>query len=491
MGNWGQDMTRIQPIQNNVRAEVLSVEQLADIKVATLHVLETVGVHFPSQKALQVLAEHGAQVDYQRQVARFPPDLVLEAMSHAPRTYTLVGRAEGADLILDGSASYFSTDGCGTETIDFETGERRSSRKSDVAMMAHVADYLSSISFFWPIVSAQDFGRIGPLHELDAGFNNTVKHIQSVTIMGEKLARYSLLMGEVIAGGSQQMRARPPLSSLVCTIAPLGQDKDGIEGAMLFARAGVPVGFMAMPNIGSTSPATMASALVVGNAEVVSAMVLMQLVAPGAPVFHSLLASVMDPRSGDYLSSLSEKYLCNAAAVQLAHDWGVPTLAGAYGVDCPEPASYQLGRDSVYTALMSPLAGADMVDGLGLLRASTLLLPEQIIYDDEIYHTNRVLVGGIDTSADKLALDVIEAVGPGGHYMAQKHTRRTIRDIWLPVLTHPAPSMSNQPPPDIRERARDTFKKILQEHQPEPLAEDIQRELQRILQAAEELNRPA
>jgi trimethylamine--corrinoid protein Co-methyltransferase len=410
----------------------------------------------------------------------------MEAMSHAPRVYTLSGRAEGTDLILDGTSSFFSTDGCGTETVDFETGERRSSRKDDVAMMAQVADYLSSISFYWPIVSAQDFGRVSPLHELDAAFNNTVKHIQSATIIGEKLAEFSLLMAEVIAGGSEQMRARPPLSSLVCTIAPLGQDKAGIEGAMIYAQAGVPVGFMAMPNIGSTSPATVASALTIGNAEVVSAMVLMQLVATGAPVFHSLLASVMDPRSGNYLASLPEKYLCNAAAVQLAHDWGVPSLGGAYSVDCPEPASYQLGRDSVYTSLMTPLSGADMVEGLGLLRAATLLLPEQIIFDDEIYHTNRILVEGIDTGADKLALDVMEAVGPGGHFLAQKHTRRAIRDIWIPALTHPPPTMSKKTSPDLRQRARETFRKILREHQAEPLAEDMQMELRGVLKTAEE-----
>ena len=138
-----------------------------------------------------------------------------------------------------------------------------------------------------------------------------------MTIIGSELARSALQMAEVIAGSKENLRRWPPLSSLVCTIAPLGQDKHGIEGAMEFAEAGVPVGFMAMPNIGSTSPATMGGALVVGNAEVVSAMVLMRpAVAPGAPVFHSLLASVMDPRSGEYIASIAEKYLCNAAAVQ-------------------------------------------------------------------------------------------------------------------------------------------------------------------------------
>jgi trimethylamine--corrinoid protein Co-methyltransferase len=253
---------------------------------------------------------------------------------------------------------------------------------------------------------------------------------------------------------------------------------------MLYAEAGVPVGFMAMPNLGSTSPATMAGALAVGNSEVVSAMVLMQLVNPGAPVYHSLLASVMDPRSGNYITGISEKYLCNAAAVQIAHDWNVPSLGGAFSVDCPTPDSWQLGRDSVYTSLFSPLVGAEMVEGLGLLKAATLLVPEQIIYDDEIYHTHRKLLDGIDTSPDQIALDVIAAVGPGGHYLGQKHTRRTIRDIWLPNLTHPAPIMDEKPQLEIRERARATFNKILAEHQPEPLNAEVQLELAKIIEYA-------
>ncbi len=478
-------MVNIKPIRNKLHLNVLDDGQVAEIRAATLYILDTVGVHFPSERALKVFAKHGAQVDLESQIVRLAPDLVIEAMSYAPRVYTLSGRADGTDLTLDGSASYFATDGSGTETIDFKTGQRRRSSKADVAMMAHVADYLSSISYYWPIVSAQDCGRFSPLHELDASFNNTVKHIQSVTIIGEKFAQYALRMAEVIAGSKENLRNRPPISSLVCTIAPLGQDKEGIEGAMQFAEAGVPVGFMAMPNLGSTSPATMSGALTVGNAEVVSAMVLMQLVAPGTPVFHSLLASVMDPRSGDYLTGIPEKYLCNAAAIQVAHDWGVPSLGGAFSMDCPEPGTWQLGRDSVYTSLFTPLAGADMVEGLGLLRAATLLSPEQIIYDDEIYHTHRILAEGIDTSADKLALDVIAAVGPGGHFLGQKHTRRTIRDIWLPKLTHPDPIADSQPSPDTRERARATFKRILSRHQPQPLPKDIQTELISIMKTAE------
>jgi trimethylamine--corrinoid protein Co-methyltransferase len=335
------------------------------------------------------------------------------------------------------------------------------------------------------MVSAQDFGRLAPLHELDAGFNNTVKHVQTETVMGEVPARYAVRMAEVIAGDRQTLRASPPLSALICTIAPLGHDKEGIEAAMVYAESGIPVGFMSMPTMGSTAPAAPGGALVVGNAEAVSAMVLMQLVAPGAPVFQSLLVSGMDPHTASYLVSLPQKYLCNVAAVQMAHDWGVPALAGTFGLDAVEPATWQLGRDSVYTALLCALAGTDITIGLGMLKASTLLVAEQIIFDDEIYHTHRVMAEGLDISGAGLAQDTIAGVGPGGHFLAQKHTRHHLRDVWIPHLTQPRPSMDGAPLPSIRQRARAEFDRILREHVPEPLEEAAQCELRAILVAAE------
>ncbi|MBW1804391.1 MAG: trimethylamine methyltransferase family protein [Deltaproteobacteria bacterium] len=351
--------------------------------------------------------------------------------------------------------------------------------------MAHVSDYLSSICFYWPMVSAQDFGKIAPLHEIDASFNNTVKHVQTETVMGAAPAKFAVEMAMVIAGDRVRMNVRPPLSLMVCTIAPLCQDKEGIEGAMVFAEAGLPVGFMAMPNMGSTSPATVEGALVTATAEVVSAMTLMQLVTPGAPTFYSIVASVMDPRSANYINAIGEKYLCHTAGVQIAHDWGVPILGGAFGVHEENIATWEHGRDSVYNALMVPQAGADMVVGMGMLRASTLLVPEQIIFDNEIYHTSRRMAEGITLSPENLALDVIEVVGPGGHFLAQKQTRKKIREIWIPTLTHPAPSMTGETLPNIRKRARAELDRILSEHIPEPLDVNKQRALGDILAAAE------
>ena len=479
-------MVNIQPIKPKLSLNVLNRAEIESIQTATLELLEVVGVRFPSNRALHIFSKHGAKVDKDRQIVRLPPDLVLKAINQAPRSFKLGGRVDGTSLWLDGVKSYFGTDGVGVETVDFNSGVNRSSEKQDVAAMARVADALSSIAFYWPMVSAQDFGPLAALHEIETSFNNTVKHVQTVTSVNTFLADYAVRMAEVIAGDRKRMRSTSPLSALICTITPLSQDKEAIEAAMTFAEAGIPVGFMAMPTLGSTAPATAGGALIVGNAELASAIVLMQLTAPGTPVFYSLCASVIDPQTADYIVGIPEKYLCNIAGIQLANEWGVPALSGVFGMDSPEPATWQLGRDSVYTALMAAMAGADLAEGLGMIKSSTLLVPEQIIFDDEIYHSHRNLVEGVDTSINGLAMDAIINVGPGGHFLGQKHTRKHLREIWIPELTHPRMKQGERPSPDIRQRAREKLDRILIDHEPEPLGEMVQNELRALLDSAEE-----
>jgi len=411
----------LQPIVPSYHLRILSDEQLGQLKSATLEILEKTGIHCPSQKALHIFAEHGARVDFESQIVKLPPDVVLDSLSHAPRYYTMGARSASHDLKLDGTAYYCATDGSGTKTIDFKTRKLRPSVKEDVAKMARVADYMSSIGFYWPIVSAQDYPATAPLHELDASFNNTVKHVQTETVVDETAARYAVEMAKVIAGDETTMRQRPPLSSLICTIAPLGQDIGGMESALVFAEADVPVGFMSMANTGSTAPATIAGTVAVADAEMVSAMVLVQMAYPGAPTYHSMMPGIMHPRTGAYLSSSSIVY---AVGVELAHMWGVPTLAGTFGGDAPEPG-WQMGALNGEGLLLCALCGAETGSGMGLLKGSTVLYPEAMVLDTDIYHHIRRNLAGLDTSQEELALDVIKAVGPRGHRPGAARFSRT------------------------------------------------------------------
>jgi trimethylamine--corrinoid protein Co-methyltransferase len=472
----------LQPIKPSYHIRILSDAQLATMKSATLQILEEVGIHCPSEKVRAIYAAHGAQVDAETHIVRFPPDVVLDAMSHAPRGYTMGARHPDFDLHLDGTALYCATDGCGIETVDFETREQRPSTKGDCAKMARISDYLSSIAFYWPIVSAQDFPETAPLHELDASFNNTIKHVQSETVMDGIMARHAVEMAKVIAGDEKTLRERPPLSLLVCAIAPLGQDEGGMEAALTFAEAGLPVGFMSMATAGSTAPATVAGTLATGDAEVVAAMALIQMAYPGASVYHSMMPAMMHPMTGGYLGTAWETSLFSPVGVELAHMWGVPTLIGAFGGD-----AIALGWESAKwvgaSLTLCALLGAETGSGMGLLEGSTVLYPEAVVLDTDIYHHIRIAAAGLDTSAEALGLDVIKAVGPRGHFLGQKHTRAQLRQREFSDVTNQrAADGSYRDPVEV---AREKTDWILANHQPEPLSDSQQAELKRILAAAE------
>jgi len=472
----------IEPIRTTYKLRFLDDEQLDNLQEATLQILENTGVQFPSKKTLEIFADHGADVDHGSHIVKIPRDLVFEAMSTVPRYFTLGARNPEFDLQLQEGVSYFTNDGCGHKVVDFKTGERRASRKDDVGMMARINDYLSSMAFCWTMVSAQDCGITAPLHEIDVAWKNNTKHYQSVTMMGEKICRYGVEMATVLRGSQDEIHRRPPISLIVCTIAPLVQDKEAIEGALVMAEAGIPVVIMSMPTMGTTAPATYAGALAVGNAEVISATVLLQLANPGARVFHSLLHAWADPRTAAYVGYPLDSRV-RYAPVEMAHNWGMPALGGAFGTESPELGGWRSAAEVGTDPLLVGLAGAEIVTGIGLRDTYTLLYPEAIILDDDLYHQARYSLLNMEVSPETLAVDVIAKVKPGGHFLSQKHTRKHMRTSMVRGIFHQLDSFGKYRNPV--KYAREKVAWILENHHPEPPSAEIQREIDRILKAAD------
>ncbi len=476
------DRPKIEPIRTPYKLNLLEDKQLKDLQEATLSILENTGVQVPSKKALAIFAEHGAGVDHDLQIVKIPRDLVFKAMSTVPRYFTLGARDPQFDLQLQDGVSFFTSDGCGHNVIDIKTGEKRASKKSDVGMMAKVNDYLSSMAFCWTMISAQDCGVTSSLHEIDITWRNNTKHYQSVTMIGEEICRYGVELATVLRGSAEEVRARPPLSLIVCSIAPLVQDKESIEGALVLAEAGIPVVIMSMPTMGTTAPATYAGALAVGDAEVISATVLLQLAYPGAPVFHSILHAWADPRTGGYVGYPLDTR-ARYAAVEMAHHWGMPSLGGAFGTESPELDSWQSAAEVASDPLLVGLAGAEIVTGIGLRDTYTLLYPEAIILDDDLYHQARYSLLNMEISPETLAVDVIDAVKPGGHFLSQKHTRKHMRTSMVRGVIHQLDDQGKYRPP--LEVAREKLAWILENHHPEPPPPDVQKEIDRIIAAAD------
>lgn len=465
---------------------ILSLEDIRRIHTATLDVIASVGIKFASPKVLDLWDELGAFVDRETSVVKIPGEKIEEGLKHAPPVFTLAARDDALDLSLDGNNIYVGTDGCGVEIIDIKTKELRRSCLKDVEEIARVADSLDQVAFQWVPVSAQDRPpETRSLYELKAIWENSTKHVQTESIYSEKEANTAIEMASALAGGSKELRRRPLLSFMECSISPLAHDGGSLEAALAAATAGLPVGFMTMVSCASTGPATPAGALVVGNAEVISALALIQLVHPGTPVFYAAAQTSMDLRTGAYTGGGPEDFLFGAVSNLLADFYNIPLSMGSFATGAKEP-DWQAGIENSLSTLMASLTMSDMLVGVGLLNGSLIWSFEQMIMDCEIFDIVHKMMGGIAVNEETLALDTIRKVGSGQHYLAQEHTRSHMRDLWISKLMDRRPYSEWMAKKDgARDWARQRAAKILETHEPESLPQELSDELMKIIASQE------
>ncbi len=473
----------IQSIANpRFKLEVLSRNDIDRIHAATLDVIEKTGVKFPLPRALDILQAHGATIDPVTSIAKIPAKIIEQYLKLAPPVYTLAARDSNQDLLMEGKHVFLGTDGCGVQVTDLTTGELHRSSKADVANCARVADALDEVGFWWAMVSAQDCPAPSRgLHELDAAWNQTTKHLQTESLLHPGEMQTAIEMAAAITGGRESLRKRPILSIMQCTISPLAHDPGSLDAGLVAAEAGLPVGYMTMASCASTGPATLAGNLVVGNAEVIAALALIQMAYPGAPVFYAAAQTTMDLRTGAYTGGGPEDFLFGAATNQLADFYNVPLSMGAFATGAKQP-DWQAAVDNSLSSFMACASGADMLLGCGLLHGSKILSYEQMVMDCEIYSIIRKMLQGIPVDDENFALDIIKSVGPGGSYLTQKHTRQNMRNLWLPRLMDHRPYEQWQEKQDgARQWANQRAQDILSTHHPDPLDEKLSNELKKII----------
>jgi trimethylamine--corrinoid protein Co-methyltransferase len=134
-------------------------------------------------------------------------------------------------------------------------------------------------------------------------------------------------------------------------------------------------------------------------------------------------------------------------------------------------------------AYMAGLTGAELVTGMGLTHTYTRLYPESLLLDNDLYQKARHYLMTMDINDETLALDTVDAVGPGGHYLAQKHTRQYMRDAMKRAISQQVGADGKYRDP--REFAIEQTRWILANHHPEPVEANKQKELDRILAAAD------
>ena len=460
----------------------LSAEDVLRIHEASLTILARTGIQVDEGEALQLFHDSGADVQGERvYLSRVQ---IEDAVSSAPSSILLAGREPEHDLILEDARVHIGTGGAALQVLDMDSGELRNALLRDVVEMARIVDALENIHFFLiPIYPVDVPEATVEINKYYASLANTTKHVQGgvYTIQG---IRDVISICESIAGSVEGLRERPIISFITSwMVSPLKFAPKTTSLLIEICRQRIPVVLSSAPMAGSTAPVTLAGLLAQINAEMLAGLVLTQIVQPGCPVILGPIPATADLRSGKYLGGSVEFGVCNAAITQLAHHYQLPIYNSAGMTEAKIP-DIQAGMEKAQSVIQVALAGANFIHhAAGMLEDCRTIAYEQFVIDNDLLGMAMRSVRGIEIDDDTLALDVIDRVGPGGHYLIDQHTLRYMRTEHY----YPSEIFDRQ----TREkweaagsntawyRAKDAARRILADHRAKPLDPNVDAQIRK------------
>ncbi len=102
-----------------------------------------------------------------------------------------------------------------------------------------------------------------------------------------------------------------------------------------------------------------------------------------------------------------------------------------------------------------------------------------MVLSDEIIGMTKVAMGGIEINEDTLPIDLIARVGPRGNYVSERHTLRHFRKFWAPTVFDRTAVKTKDTKRSLQLLKEKTIG-IIEKHQPKPLPDDVQKELQKL-----------
>ncbi len=436
------------------RFEYLSEAERQFVHEQTVRLLEEVGVAYNTPTLTELLKDAGATVDQSRLQVKLPWGLIERCLRQVPREFLLAGRDPAYDCTVGAGRMLYTSDGAATYMLDDLTGERHEGTEADLAAMMTLYDAVPEIDFQWATITPGDVdSRVGNLEMARISFEHSRKHLQDEVRTPDQ-APVMIELLEAIAGAP--LRERPIWSATNCTIAPLQHDGEMTEAHILMAKAGCPIFVLPMPQMGTTGPMSVLGTSILNMAELLSAVVLFQLAAPGCAMVSAVGSAVAEMRSGLYLAGAPEDGLINAICIEMSRFYGLRTQGSAVSCDA-KACDLQ--------------AGAEGMLAKTVLDADTVKAIERFMREDPV------------DEATALIDDLVD-VGIGGHFLARKSTRQRYRagELWQPTLWHRGTFDQHIGTPLVKD-AWDRAQQMMAENDVPPLPDDVRRHVRRVIDA--------
>lgn len=468
--------------------KILSESDMERIHESALSILWRIGIEVREEQAFAMLQKAGCPTNGLR--VRIPAHLAEESIRLAPKSFTLYGRDPEFRIPLEDRRVFYEPMIGRLNILDLETGTRRRTTLRDVCDLVRVADALEHYTLLHSgaimphIEGVPD--AVSHVRGYHASVSNSSKVIKGV-VRGKEKARDCIRMAAIVAGGEENLRRKPNVFTTCNVISPLQFAPEQTQGLIEYAKMGLPVDIASEPQCGATSPATLGGTIAQQTAEILGMNVVAQLVNPGTPILMGTVAAAMDMRNGTIALGGVEAGMMNVAHAQMAQFYQVPSRGTGSNTES-KALDMQAGIEKTMTLMMPALAGVNMIFYPGTMDHALTVSLESLVIDHEVCGMIHRALRGIAVDEGGIGIDVMEKVGPGGHFLSQPHTLKNFqKEHFIPVLcdrdSHE--SWLQKGRPAMVDAARQMVKKILAEHRPQPLDPAVDKELRAVIAEVE------
>jgi trimethylamine---corrinoid protein Co-methyltransferase len=468
-----------------VQLKFLSDEDILAMHQATLQVLGEVGVIWTHKPTLEILTDAGCTMNGNR--VCFPPDLVMDSIAKAGKRPCIRGR-NGEVNELGGGNLYFHNLGGARDVFDARTGTRHTATNEDCVNAVRLLDALPNCHTVTPFFTPPDVSNeMMAMNMFRQALSNTTKPVQGPGIQFGHEVKFAVEMAAVVGIPAHE------LTLSLSPVSPLTMHDVAAQAILEMAKAGVVHANLPCPTGGATSLMTITGSVVQQSAESLAPVVLAQIINPGCNVIYCGRLAMLEPRTG-LLWSGAELGLSSAATVQLGHSYGFAVNVYGFSTNA-HTVDAQSAFERGLNATIPALAGADELSGIGEMEAGVMGSFAQMVFDNELAGSVLRLRRGLSADAEHLAVDVIGNVMNGTrNFLGQKHTMKHLRageisltklaernswDTWEEKLERK----------QMADHALDEAERILREHEVPPLEPQQEKELDRMMAAAEQETR--
>ncbi len=442
------------------------------------------GIRVQSPDARQLLAEAGAKVDSDIEVAHIPDRLVYQALETVPHQFLLYDRNGNPAINYGGNSVHFDPGSSGVHILDPDTLEHRPSYTDDLVRIVKLTEMLPQYDAQSTAVICNEVPKpISDLYRLYLVLQYSTRPIVTGAFAIPTL-QVMLDMLSIFSGGRQALAEKPQAVFDVCPSPPLIWSNFGAQNLVDLALANVPAQMVSMPLAGATAPVTLVGAVVQHTAECLSGVTIHQLASPGAPIVWGGAPAIFDMRKGTTPMGAVETAMIDVAYTQIGKFVGLPTHT-YLGASDAKLIDAQAGLESGISAIIGALAGVNMISGAGMLDFLACFSLEKLVIDAEIIAMAKRLLSGIHTPTETLATAMFEGINFKGDFLKQKVTRDLFSmEQYLPSKVLDRDTMRGWHQDgslDSLARAREQVKQLLGQYEMPALARDKLEELHRLV----------